>query len=92
VEVERQITGREYLTYLAQADPARRTVRKRRRVFLWANRYFEWDLFVEPCPGLEPLEIEVDSLDSPVELPPFLQVEREVTADNQYANHTLALV
>lgn len=91
VEIERQITGREYIALLAQADPARRPIRKRRRVFLWNNQYFEWDIFQEPHPGLEVLEIEVGAMDGPVQLPPFLPVEREVTGDEQYANHTLAL-
>lgn len=91
VKIERQITGREYIAFLAQADPARRTLKKRRRVFLWANQYFEWDIFTDPRPGLELLEVEVDTLDGPVELPPFLPVEREVTHDNQYANHAIAL-
>jgi CYTH domain-containing protein len=91
VEIERQLTGREYIALLAQADPARRTVKKRRRVFLWGNQYFEWDTFVDPRPGLELLEVEVDALDAPVALPPFVQVEREVTNDPHYANHTIAL-
>jgi CYTH domain-containing protein/predicted ATPase len=91
VKIERQITGREYLALLAQADAARGAVRKRRRVFLWANQYFEWDIFIEPRPGLELLEVEVDALDAALELPPFLQVEREVTGDQLYANHAIAL-
>jgi CYTH domain-containing protein len=91
VEIERQITGREYISLLAQADPGRRPIRKRRRVFLWNNQYFEWDIFLDPRPGLELLEAEVGSLESPVQLPPFLSVEREVTGDKQYANHTIAL-
>lgn len=91
VEIERQITGREYIALVAQADPKRRTIRKRRRVFLWENQYFEWDLFAEPCSGLELLELELDSLDHPVRFPPFLDVEREVTDDRQFANHVIAL-
>jgi CYTH domain-containing protein/thymidylate kinase len=91
VEIERQITGREYIALLAQADPARQAINKRRRVFLWANQYFEWDIFVNPRPGLEILEVEVGSLDNPIELPPFLHVEREVTGDSQFANHRIAL-
>jgi CYTH domain-containing protein len=91
VKAERQISGREYLALLAQADPARQTVRKRRRAFVWANQYFEWDLFVSPRPGLELLEVEAAAPDGPVELPPFLDVEREVTADPGYANHAIAL-
>jgi CYTH domain-containing protein len=91
VEIERQITGREYVALLAQADPTRRMIRKRRRMFLWANQYFEWDIFADPRRGLEMLGVEVDSLNYPVELPPFLQIEREVTGDSQYANHRIAL-
>lgn len=91
VEIERQITGRDYIALLAQADPARRTIKKLRRVFLWKNQYFEWDIFVSPRPGLELLEVEVNSLEDPVELPPFLTVEREVTADGEYANYRIAL-
>jgi CYTH domain-containing protein len=91
VKMERQITGREYIAFLAQADPARRTLKKRRRVFLWANQYFEWDIFIDPRPGLELLEVEVEAIDGPVQLPPFLEIERDVTDDPQYANHRIAL-
>jgi len=91
VKLEHQITGREYIAFLAQADPARRPLKKRRRVFLWANQYFEWDLFLDPRPGLELLEMDVDTLSGPVELPPFLDVEKEVTHDPQYSNHAIAL-
>jgi CYTH domain-containing protein/predicted ATPase len=90
LKIERQITGREYIAFLAQSDPARRTLKKCRRVFLWANQYFEWDIFKDPRPGLELLEVEVDTLDALVELPPFLSIEREVTQDEKYANHTIA--
>jgi CYTH domain-containing protein/predicted ATPase len=91
VKIERQITGREYMALLAQADPACGTIKKRRRVFLWANQYFEWDIFLEPRAGLELLEVEVDALDAPLTLPSFLNVEREVTGDEEYANYTIAL-
>jgi CYTH domain-containing protein len=89
-KIEHQITGREYVALLAQADPARRTVKKRRRVFVWANQYFEWDIFLDPRPGLELLEVEVDALEQPVQLPPFLDVEREVTCDEAHTNYSLA--
>jgi CYTH domain-containing protein len=91
VRIERPITGREYIAFLAQADPARRTVRKQRRVFLWENQYFAWDVFREPRPGLQLLEVEVDAPGSAVSLPPFVEVEREVSADPQYTNYSIAL-
>jgi CYTH domain-containing protein len=91
VKIERQDTGRDYIALLTQADPARHTTKKRRRVIHWANQYFEWDIFVEPHSGLKLLEAEVDNLNSPIKLPSFLQVELEVTSDEQHANYTRAL-
>jgi CYTH domain-containing protein len=92
IEIERPITAREYEAHLAQADPARRPVRKSRCAFLYANHYFELDRFVEPCPGLELLELEVEDLGRPVPLPPFVEVEREVTGEPAFTNHMLARV
>jgi CYTH domain-containing protein len=89
-EIERQITGLEYLGYLEQADPGRQSIRKQRTCFLWEQQYFELDLFRSPAEGLALLEIELDDIDQPVTLPPFLEIEREVTDDPAYLNSELA--
>ena len=91
IEIERPITAREYEAHLAQADPARQPIRKTRLVFLYANQYFELDRFLSPHAGLELLELEVDDLTWPVVLPPFLEIDREVTAEAAFTNHLLAL-
>ncbi len=90
VELERPITGREYVGLLAQADPSRKTVRKRRTCFLHEGHYFELDRFVEPRAGLILLEVELDDPAASVKLPPFLEIDREVTDDPAYANAALA--
>jgi len=90
VEVERDISGREYVALLADADPTRRTIRKTRRCFVWGHRYFELDRFQEPHAGLLLLELELEAVDEPIELPPFVEVEREVTSDGSFSNHSLA--
>jgi CYTH domain-containing protein len=90
--LQRQITGREFIVLLAQADSARRPIKKRRRVFLWANQYFEWDIFVDSSPGLELLVVELDTLDASVEMPSFLDIEREVTDDPAFNNHAIARI
>jgi CYTH domain-containing protein len=92
VEQERPITGREYVALLAQADPSRRTIRKRRRCFLWENQYFELDEFIEPHAGLRILEAELDDAAQTLALPPFLEIEREVTNEPEYANAALARI
>ncbi len=91
IEIERPISPREYEAHLAQADPARQPIRKTRCAFLYANHYFELDRFLSPHPGLQLLELEVDDLSHPVTLPPFLEIDREVTGEPAFTNHVLAL-
>src|SRR5262249_20574920 len=79
VRVERRVSARHYLALLAEADPGRHVVKKRRRCFLWQDRYWELDTFVEPRPGLMLLQAEVEDGDGPMTVPPFVEVEREVT-------------
>ncbi len=75
VESERQIGGREYAGLLAQADSALRPIRKKRRVFVWANRYFELDMYIEPWAGLEVLHVEARGRwTRKWNLPPFLDI------------------
>jgi CYTH domain-containing protein len=90
IQVERMITAREYLSFLSQADPASRPVRKLRRVFLYSGQYCELDTFLSPSAGLQVLEVEVDDLAASVELPPFVQIDREVTGEKRYSNWWIA--
>lgn len=90
VEIERPLSSREYLRLLAQADPSREVVRKKRRCFLWANQYFELDSFLSPREGLTILEIELDDPAQEPTLPPFLEIEREVTDEAAYGNEQIA--
>lgn len=90
VEIERQISAREYAALLSQADPNRRTIRKVRTCFLYENQYFELDRFTDPCAGLMMLEVELDAPERDVMLPPFVDIEREVTSKVEYTNYALA--
>jgi CYTH domain-containing protein/predicted ATPase len=89
VQVERRISARHYLSLLAEADPGRHTVRKRRRCFLWQNQYWELDLFVEPRPGLMILQAEIED-DRGLVAPPFLEIDREITGEAAFTNYALA--
>jgi len=90
VEIERPISGREFAELLPLRDPKRRTIRKRRSCFLWKGFYFELDRFVEPRAGLQLLEIELDDEAAEIPLPPWLEIERDVTEDKTYSNFVLA--
>lgn len=92
IEIERQISAREFLALLDQGDPTRQTVRKRRRCFVWNQHYFELDTFVSPQPGLMLLEAEMDPGQTRLDLPPFIEIEREVTGNRAFYNAEIALL
>ena len=88
-EIERRLTRAEYQEKLAFADPDRRPIVKRRTCLIWRDQYFELDRF--PFWQRQAiLEIELLSEDAPVALPPFVEVLREITGDEAYANSALA--
>lgn len=90
IEIEKNIRGRDYLNLLLEKDPTRQSIKKTRRTFLWKNHYFELDLFRQPS-DLILLEVELLHIDEEVELPPFLEIVREVTEEKEYQNSHLAL-
>jgi CYTH domain-containing protein/thymidylate kinase len=90
VEVERPITLREYNAHLEEADPIRRPVVKRRSVYPHGGLYFLLDQFDEPHSGLWIMEAELDDPTQPIETPPFVVVEKEVTGAREFHNYHLA--
>lgn len=90
VEIERQISAREYGEALEVADPKYHSIQKNRTCFLWNNHYMELDRFAFPHAGLVLLEVEVDDLTTPVDLPPWIEIEREVTDEEAFSNRALA--
>ena len=91
VEIEREITQEEYETLLAEANPAKRPIHKRRQCFEWDGRYLELDTFFEPPRPHHLLEIEHVSMDDEISFPPFLKVIKEVTDDPKWYNANIAL-
>lgn len=79
-----------YQRLLAGADPEMMSIVKTRRVFAWAGTTFELDIFEVFHKGLALLEVELPTMDTPVEMPPFVQILREVTQDSGYTNAALA--
>jgi CYTH domain-containing protein/predicted ATPase len=87
---EHPLSGREYFSLLAQADPTRRPVKKKRLCFVWDNQYFELDTHLDPAPGLTILQVEMVERETPIRMPPFLETDREVTDDPDYTNAAIA--
>ncbi len=91
-ELESDLTAEEYARLMAEADPARRVIRKTRHVFTSGRWTLELDVFEEP-PGLVLLEVELDDAADTPEMPPPIAalIVREVSTEAAYTNHMLAL-
>eukprot|EP00753_Platysulcus_tardus_P022229 PLAT9434.1.p1 GENE.PLAT9434.1~~PLAT9434.1.p1 ORF type:complete len:548 (-),score=274.68 PLAT9434.1:636-2084(-) len=88
--LERHISNREYLALLKNADPHAAPVRKQLWCFIWDNVYYELNIFEDGAV----LEIESvkdsDTNDDVINVPPFLQVARDVTNNPEFDSLTLA--
>jgi CYTH domain-containing protein len=91
IERERFISHYEYCTLLGRADPRRRAIEKIRHCFLWAAQYFEVDVFTNLSRPLILCEREKTTICEETILPPFLNVERNVTNEREFSNSSIAL-
>lgn len=89
IEIEREISRAEYEQLLTQADTARSPIIKTRWVFTFEEQVFELDIYPF-SDKYATLEIELDDISTPVQLPPFLDVLKDVTGDRRYSNSYLA--
>ena len=89
-EENHKISESKYSELLYRLDPGMSTILKTRCVFTWENQVFELDVFAGPLLGLAVLEIELTSMGVEVKLPPWLRIEREVTAEPGFTNAALA--
>lgn len=89
-ETKRQITNREYISLLAHCDPDRRTVRIRRRCFLFNGNYFVLDYVTNVDPGIGILRCHCHEGEEDVDLPDWLRVEKEVTGEKEYTMFELS--
>jgi len=98
-EFDRMITPAEHLMALERRDNNCATIRKKRTCFIWEGRYFELDTYLDWRRGMyadgEPLcvlelEVDAESLDATIPLPPFVKIEREVTGEDGFSNREVA--
>jgi adenylate cyclase len=89
-ETERDISEKKYNEYLKDPYPGKGSVEKTRFVFKYNDQIFELDVFKGALKGLAIMEIELKNKNQTVELPPFLEVVKEVTENKSYNNFSLA--
>ncbi|MEY2665540.1 MAG: hypothetical protein RLZZ480_645 [Candidatus Parcubacteria bacterium] len=90
-ELDHLISRDAYNDLLIRRDPLRIPVHKTRYCFRHAHHYCELDVFHGHRSGLALLEVEVHSMDEPVEVPPFIGPYEDVTDVDGFANYDLAL-
>lgn len=89
IEVEERLTQEEYINELLNADPERGQIIKTRYCLSYNNQYFEIDIY----PFFKDkaiCEIELDSENQKIDIPPFIEVIEEVTDDLKYRNSEIA--
>ena len=74
---------------MKEIDCSYHQIAKTRHCFLYDNQYYELDVFdFNDEIGL--LEIELNSIEQEVSLPPFVKIIKEVTNDKKYKNKEIA--
>lgn len=89
-ETEHEISKAQYDKYLKKAHADKIPVEKTRFVFKYNAQVFELDVFKGPLKGLVIMEIELKDKHQKVELPPFIDIKKEVTDDKRFTNFSLA--
>jgi len=97
-ENEWMIAAREYFRLRRQVRPLLQfapqeiipLIEKTREVFLWHDQVFELDRYINPCKGLVLLECETATEQTPIDLPPFILITKDVTDDEWYSNYSIA--
>jgi adenylate cyclase len=89
-EDEIVLTPERYGAKAKVIDPTRNRIEKIRYMLPFYGRMFELDVFEGKLSGLSILEIELDSLDEKVYLPPYIKILKEITTDRWYSNYNLS--
>ena len=89
IELEDTISAERYAALIQNADPERFPVEKHRYCFRYREQLFELDVYAFEQ-KLATLEIELPSMDTPVQLPAFLTILADVTETPGYSNFALS--
>ena len=91
-EIEEPISETAFAHYTKYQKSGTVSIRKRRTCFVYEDQYFMYDEFLSGRQGLTLLEVELQSQDTPVILPPFVVVREDVSHNRDYFNSTIATI
>ena len=88
-EKEREISSQEYQQLLKEADNSLNSIVKTRYVFEYEGLTFELDAY-EFEKNYATMEVELESEETVITLPPYIKAIRDVTSDKRFKNKSLA--
>ena len=89
IEIEDEITEEAYTELAKRKDPDRNVIRKTRYLYDYRRQIFEIDVFPFWMDRAL-MELELQSEDQQILLPPDITVVRDVTAEKVYTNASIA--
>ncbi len=89
-EDEHDLTEADYQLALLDRDPDLITIYKTRYHIHHDGHLLELDVYERDWEGLAILELECDDLKGKVELPPYLEIDREITYEKGWSNYDLS--
>ena len=89
IEKERILTRKEYLRAIRDVDPAFGSVTKHRYSFKYRDLYMTVDTYAS-SPDLAILDVQLPDLQQEVDLPPEIEVVRDVTEEERYQGHMIS--
>ncbi len=92
IEHDRQISEIDFQIFMQRQDLKRHAISKSRTCFIWNEHYYELDTFNWPLKGLFILEAERHYPRQKIEIPPFVNVVKDVSKDPHYTNFHLARI
>lgn len=89
IENEEEIDGERFLLLEKSTRKGSRPIKKKRLTFEFSGRIIELDIYPEWTRTCI-MEIELASRDEIIDLPPFIEVVREVTGNKAYSNSSMS--
>lgn len=87
--IERQISAREYVNFMKQADPDYAPVSKNLITLQWNGSLYELHIVLNYPINI--VEIKCETYEEKINFPPFFRIEKEVTNDFKYDTMSFAL-
>ncbi len=89
IEIENEITAQEYMRLSEHKAVNTRAIHKVRHCFTYGELLFELDIY-DFWDDKATLEVELESEEQAVSIPPFISVIRDVSCDKAYTNFALS--